>query len=132
MTEVLARKERISRFLRKQRGERLRPIRVTKEDVFRYMCESTAKAGLFPVSTSKIASQFGATKYNVRKCIRELASDGLVRRTHASVMDYDGCPHCFHGFALTEKAQKTSVYEEHEEKAMEESAAFIRDIFEDY
>ena len=42
MTKLLTNDKLAERCLRKIRGEKVEPVRVTKDDVFCYLCEETA------------------------------------------------------------------------------------------
>lgn len=133
MAEPMSKKERIDRCLRKMHGEKVKPIRVTKDDVFRYLCEIAASINPYPKisSVSRIAGAFAATEYNVRKCIKELTADGLVQRSHDGGME-DGNVWCCHGFGLTKAGYETATYKECDRKAVEEMGEFLKKGHEEW
>lgn len=118
--EKLSSAEQIIRALRKRRGEKVETIRVEKEDVFRYLCEAASGIGPHTAirSISNIASAFGATEYNVRKCIKELVHDCLVERSYDGGIDEVGVVWCYHGFCITEIGYETETYKECEKKPL--------------
>lgn len=74
-----------------------------------------------------MASNFGATQYNIRRCIKALVEDGLVTKAHDGGMDDDGRVFCCHGYTLTKKGAETDIYKECDRRAKEEIQRFLDD-----
>lgn len=108
---MLTKKERIDRCLRRARGEKVKPIKVTKEEVFEFYCEQFCNLqGHTVASVRHAANCLCATEYNIRKCVKQLVNDGLLERDYEGGMDDEGMVHCYHGFSLSEKGLQTKTY----------------------
>ena len=97
---------------------------LAKDDLLLWLCKETARVpagGYEPkiYSVPEIARRFCKSKYSVRKAIKELEADGLVRRTHEGGID-DGYPHCVHGWRITKKVCDSELYKECEKEAYQE------------
>lgn len=103
--------------------------RVTKDNVFRYLCAESAAITPYTKlrSVPEMASTFGATQYNVRQCIKALVKDGLVTKAYDGGMDDDGTVFCYHGYTLTKKGTETDIYKECDRRAVEEIQRFLDD-----
>ena len=105
---------------------------MNKNDLLLHLCKKTAQVilGYDPkiYSIPILASDTGETKYRIRKLIKELETDGLVKRNHEGCIDDDGNPHCYHGWSITQKAAETEMYKKCDKEAIEEIARFLRDV----
>lgn len=110
---------------------------MTKDDLLLEMCKRTATVpagGYDPniYSIPSLSRSMGETKYAIRKCMKELEADGLVRRAHDGGIDEDGYPHCYHGWSITEKTVNTDLYKRCYKEALEDYERFTREFDEQW
>lgn len=106
---------------------------MTKEDLLLYLCRRTAAVpagGYDPCiySIPHLSSYLKETKYHIRKLMKELEADGLVRKTYEGGIDEDGYPHCYHGWSITRKAKETDMYKKCYKEALKDYARFTREF----
>lgn len=104
-----------------------------KADLLRTLCKKTASipaGGYAPniYSVPTLARATEETKYRIRKLLKELEAEGFVKKTYEGGIDEDGYPHCYHGWSITAKTQKTEMYRECYEEALEEYERFCTEF----
>ena len=72
-----------------------------------YSCPS-----LFRINSWLVAKDFEnkPSLYRVRKAVKELVSEGLLKKDIVGGQFEDGVAYCIRGYCLTEKATETDVY----------------------
>lgn len=81
---------------------------MTKDGLLRIMCDEETQCLRDVVIIPFIAENWGESEYYVRKLMKELQTDGLVKRTHVG------------GWTLTGKGRQTETYKERFDAADEE------------
>lgn len=109
---------------------------MTKDDLLLDLCQKTASIpfGYDPniYSIRELSEAHGETRYRIRKLIKELEADGLVRRTYDGGIDEEGYPHCYHGWHITKKATDSELYKKCEKEALEEYERFAQKCEEEW
>lgn len=93
---------------------------MTKNGLLRIMCDEETQCLRDVVSIPFIAENWGESEYYVRKHMKELQTDGLVKRAHVGGCDDEGNVYCVHGWTLTGKGRQTETYKERFDAADEE------------
>lgn len=93
---------------------------MTENDVFRVLCKQSVCSLPYSDVTSvpTLSKILNATKYKIRKCIKNLERQGLVALDHVGGIDDDGYPHCYKGYCITDKALETEIYKKENEREM--------------
>ena len=77
-----------------------------KDKVLKCICEHDALIDGYPkvFPCTCISKYIDESVYKVRKCMKELESDGYVKKSSEGGLDYWSCKiYCIHGYSLTEK-----------------------------
>lgn len=93
---------------------------MTKDDLLRIMCDEQIRVFRDVISIPFIAESWGESEYHIKKHMKALKSEGLVKRDHMGGRNENGFPYCFHGWSLTDKGKKTKTYKECLDKAEED------------
>ena len=97
---------------------------MTKTDLLLFLCRMTAAipfgydTKLY--SVSDLSGSLNETKYCVRKRMKELEADGLVKKSYEGGVDGEGFPYCCHGWRITERTKCTDMYERYCKEALKE------------
>ena len=104
----------------------------TKAELFSLMCSTTASIMNYYtdlISIPAIAQIFNTTKYRVRKLMKELESEGLVKSGHESCYsDYNEQYYIVRGFCLTRAARETPEYKD----AVERENRLVNEVFREW
>lgn len=97
---------------------------MTKTDLLFALCRMVTAIpfGYDPkiYSIPGLSRYLNETKYRVRKCMKELEADGLVKKSYEGGVDGEGIPYCYHGWRITERAERTDMYERCRKEAIKE------------
>ena len=93
-----------------------------KDKVLKYICEHDALIDGYPkvFPCTCISKYINESVYKVRKCMKELESDGYVKKSSEGGFDDGSCEiYCIHGYSLTEKGHNHKYYKDALEKEIE-------------
>ena len=93
-----------------------------KDKVLKCICEHDALIDNHPevFPCTWISKYINESVYKVRKCMKELESDGYVKKSSEGGFDDGSCEiYCIHGYALTEKGYEHKYYKDALEKEIE-------------
>lgn len=88
---------------------------MAKEDALKWVAEQTAAIcnhpNVFPCT--QIAKELNESLYKVRKYMKELESEGYVKKSYeGGYDDWTDRIYCIHGYSLTEKGADTEYYKD--------------------
>lgn len=93
-----------------------------KRVIFAYVAERTCEAWTDDdrtVTFSQILKAYPMPKYRIRKALRQLRDEGLLKYAHVKIYDgYDLYPP-INGYLITQKARETDAFKSIEEKVRE-------------
>ena len=103
------------------RGGRMKGEEI-KDKVLKCICEHDALIDnhpeVFPCTC--ISKYINESVYKVRKCMKELESDGYVKKSSEGGFDDGSCEiYCIHGYALTKKGYDHKYYKDALKKEVE-------------
>lgn len=105
---------------------------MTKDDLLLYLCKLTAQVPFSYdpniYSIPHISRELNVSGYKIRKLMKELAADGLVKRAYDGGCDEDGYPHCYHGWRITRKVVDSELYKKCAEEAKAEFEKILQEI----
>lgn len=84
-----------------------------KDACLKWICEHSAAICEHPTvfSCTWIAKGLNLTNYLARKCMRDLAAEGYVKRSHeGGWSDWTDQIYCIHGYELTKKGAEHPYY----------------------
>ena len=91
------------------------PTVTERNDALKWICEQSAERSdhpdVFPCTW--ISKDIHESVYKVRKCMKELESDGYVKKSSEGGFDDGSCEiYCIHGYALTKKGYEHKYYKD--------------------
>ena len=105
-----------------------------KDAVLKWICEQSAAICNHPdvFSCTWVARGVNITLYMARKCMRDLAEDGYVKKSHeGGWSDWTGEIYCIHGYTLTQKGVEHPYYQRRLNEDMDWWNRAIKGEFDD-
>lgn len=100
----------------------MKAVKDMKDDALKWICRQSAAICNHPdvFSCTWIAKGIHESVYKVRKCMKELESDGYVKKDHeGGISDWTSEIYCIHGYSLTEKGCEHKYYKDAYDKDVE-------------
>lgn len=100
--------------------------KVTKDEVYKCFVEGVYNSHpIYQYPVRLVAAELQTSKYQVRKFVKRLCEDGLLKRSSTNTWyPEDGESLPYHGFTTTPKSSETEIHKEVDRK----NAKFYREL----